>query len=54
MEQQLTLNQILEKVRILLYDLQKEYGLSHPVVIQQSIVLDELINLAQYHKKRTY
>ncbi|MDN4620251.1 aspartyl-phosphate phosphatase Spo0E family protein [Paenibacillus sp. PsM32] len=35
----------------MLYDLQKEYGLNHPVVIQQSMVLDELINLAQYNKK---
>ncbi|APB69069.1 aspartyl-phosphate phosphatase Spo0E family protein [Paenibacillus polymyxa] len=39
-----TLNQQLENARQRLYDLYNQYGFEHASVLEQSMLLDELIN----------
>jgi hypothetical protein len=44
-----TLNQQLEDARQRLHDLYKQYGFVHACVLEQSMLLDELIN--EYNRK---
>lgn len=44
-----TLNQQLEAARQRLHDLYKQYGFVHACVLEQSMLLDELIN--EYNRK---
>ncbi|ASR45332.1 aspartyl-phosphate phosphatase Spo0E family protein [Paenibacillus kribbensis] len=43
-----TLHQQLENARQQLYDLHNQYGIEHTSVLEQSMLLDELIN--QYNR----
>lgn len=42
------MREILDESRDILYILEQKYGLSHPHVLKQSMLLDELIN--QYNR----
>lgn len=48
MDTDTTLHQQLESARQRLHDLYKQYGFGHPCVLEQSMLLDELIN--QYNR----
>lgn len=48
METDATLNQQLESARQRLQDLYEQYGFGHACVLEQSMLLDELIN--QYNR----
>ncbi|AET59015.1 hypothetical protein HPL003_11290 [Paenibacillus terrae HPL-003] len=48
MEEKELLKLRLENARQKLYDLQAKYGLEHALVLNQSMILDELIN--QYNR----
>ncbi|MBT2289107.1 aspartyl-phosphate phosphatase Spo0E family protein [Paenibacillus albidus] len=49
MELEISLYQGLEQARQELNELEQRYGLSHPSVLRQSMLLDEYIN--QYNRK---
>lgn len=48
-DETVTLNQQMESARELLHDLYEQYGLGHACVLEQSVILDELIN--QHNRK---
>ncbi|MGY3386785.1 hypothetical protein ACVWZB_004739 [Paenibacillus polymyxa] len=55
-DKNLTLNQEMERARERLHDLYQQYGFGHACVLEQSMILDELINQynCMYQTKRLH